>query len=61
MFRDLALSRDFMEEFHSKPIGEGSAKNLSVMVLQASFWPFSAKQKSDALLPAWVWPNLFDI
>ena len=51
MFRDLALSRDIMEEFHNKPIGQGSAEKLNVMVLQRSFWPFSARTTDDILLP----------
>lgn len=52
MFQDLALSRDLTREFHAKTIGGGSAEKLSVMVLQRSFWPFSAKQKEDLDLPA---------
>lgn len=51
MFRDLALSRDLMREFHEKRIGGGTAEKLNVMVLQRSFWPFSARTKDDIDLP----------
>lgn len=51
MFKDLALSRDSMAEFHGKAVGAGSAQKLSVMVLQRSNWPFSANQKAEILLP----------
>lgn len=51
MFRDLALSRDLMREFHEKSIGGGTAEKLNVMVLQRSFWPFSARTKDDIDLP----------
>ncbi|KAI5118667.1 hypothetical protein M0805_001040 [Coniferiporia weirii] len=51
MFRDLALSRDLLREFHERDVGRGSAQSLSVMVLQRSFWPFSARQREEALLP----------
>ena len=59
MFRDLQLSRDIMEEFHSKVDREGAAQDLAVMVLQNSFWPFSAKQRQEVLLPAAV--NYFSV
>ena len=52
MFRDLALSRDLMREFHEKAIGGGSAEKLNVMVLQRSFWPFTARTKGDIDLPS---------
>ncbi|KAH8111451.1 Cullin-domain-containing protein [Phellopilus nigrolimitatus] len=58
MFRDLALSRDFLGEFHERDIGRGSAQNLSVMVLQRSSWPFTAKQKEEALLPSTMQADL---
>lgn len=53
MFNDLALSRDSMREFYAHRARQGddaSAQKLTVMVLQRSFWPFTAK-KSDADLP----------
>ena len=59
MFRDLQLSRDIMSEFHNKADGYG-AEQLTVMVLQSSFWPFSAKQRQDILLPSPVLSNLLD-
>lgn len=52
MFRDLALSRDLMDEFHSREVGQGSAQALNVTVLQRSFWPFSSKKEEGALLPS---------
>ena len=55
MFRDLALSRDSMREFHERGIGGDRAEKLSVMVLQRSYWPFTARQKGDILLPVWVY------
>lgn len=54
MFRDLALSRDILGEFYDKPNISGSVQKLSVVVLQRSFWPFSARQDDGVVLPAWV-------
>ena len=51
MFRDLALSRDILREFHERGIGGVRGEKLSVMVLQRSYWPFTARQKGDILLP----------
>jgi hypothetical protein len=55
MFRDLALSRDNMVEYH-KRIGPGRAaeQRLTVMVLQQSFWPFSSRTAQDAIIPVSV-------
>lgn len=52
MFNDLALSRDSMREFyaHRARQGDTAAQKLNVMVLQRSFWPFTAR-KSEADLP----------
>lgn len=53
MFNDLALSRDTMREYHAHRARQGdatSAQQLNVMVLQRSFWPFTAK-KTEADLP----------
>ena len=50
MFNDLALSRELMQDYHKKLEQDSSARNLNVMVLQQSFWPFSART-SDADLP----------
>ena len=57
MFHDLEISREFADAFHAKPHIEGtSAQNLTVMVLQRSFWPFNSRpaKKEDVLLPAKV-------
>ena len=56
MFKDLDLSRGLMREYlqHRDRLGHDvSSQKLSVMVLQRSFWPFTAR-KTDADLPAWV-------
>lgn len=52
MFTDLALSRDTMREFyaHRERQGDTSTQKLNVVVLQRSFWPFTAR-KSEADLP----------
>ena len=58
MFRDLALSRDLMQEFHEREAAlqtsdqpEIPSNRLNVMVLEAAFWPFSAKRSGEAVLP----------
>jgi hypothetical protein len=55
MFRDLALSRDTMEEYH-KRLGPGRAAEqmLTAMVLQQSFWPFSSRINEKAIIPVIV-------
>ncbi|KAI0078540.1 Cullin-domain-containing protein [Panus rudis PR-1116 ss-1] len=52
MFNDLALSRDMMNEYQKfrQRNKDAAAQKVNVMVLQSSFWPFSAK-KSDVILP----------
>jgi hypothetical protein len=52
MFRDLALSRDTMVEYHDH-LGPGSAaeQRLTAMVLQQSFWPFSSRTAQSAIIP----------
>ncbi|KAH9983287.1 Cullin-4B [Russula compacta] len=53
MFRDLALSRDNMAEYHER-LGLGYApeqQKLTAMVLQQSFWPFSSRAAQDAIIP----------
>ncbi|KAI6022306.1 hypothetical protein PISMIDRAFT_18761 [Pisolithus microcarpus 441] len=53
MFNDLALSRDLLYE-HRARLPEGSPqRNLSVMVLQRSHWPFASRKK-DVDLPLWM-------
>ena len=55
MFRDLALSRDNMVEYHER-IGPGRAaeQRLTAMVLQQSFWPYSLRTGQDAIIPVTV-------
>ena len=58
MFKDLDLSRGLMKEYneHRERLGDDSSQHrLTVMVLQRSFWPFTAR-KTDADLPTWVCP-----
>lgn len=54
MFTDLALSRDITTEYREK---KGGDAKLSLMVLQRSVWPFTAR-KQDVVLPVWVCPHL---
>ena len=60
MFRDLALSRDTMVEYHER-IGPKHAaeQKLTAMVLQQSFWPFSSRIAQDAIIPVSVRHHLF--
>jgi len=51
MFKDMALSRDKMREFHSKLDQDSPAHKLSVMVLQQSAWPFTARVSKVDLPP----------
>lgn len=55
MFKDLDLSRGLMKEYaeYRARLGDKSPSKLSVMVLQRSFWPFTAR-KTDADLAVWV-------
>ena len=55
MFRDLALSRDMMVEYHER-IGSKRAaeQKLTAMVLQQSFWPFSSRTPQDTIIPVSV-------
>jgi len=52
MFNDLALSREFLREFHNRISETSSARKLSVMVLQRSVWPFAVRKKDVDLLPS---------
>lgn len=52
MFRDLALSRDAMGEYHKRLGPECAAEQkLTAMVLQQSFWPFSSRKAQDVIIP----------
>ncbi|KDR70101.1 hypothetical protein GALMADRAFT_255498 [Galerina marginata CBS 339.88] len=53
MFKDLALSRESMREYHSRLAEDSPGQKLSAMVLQRSAWPFSV-QKHNVDLP----PNM---
>lgn len=50
MFKDLALSRESMREYHSRLPEDSPGLKLNAMVLQRSAWPFSA-QKHPVDLP----------
>ncbi|KAG6805190.1 hypothetical protein H0H93_005429, partial [Arthromyces matolae] len=51
MFKDLALSREFVREYHSKLSDDSPGRKLSVMVLQRSAWPFTIQKESIDLPP----------
>ncbi|KAI6018883.1 Cullin family-domain-containing protein [Pisolithus marmoratus] len=57
MFNDLALSRDLLYEYRNRLPEGASQRNLSVMVLQRSYWPFAARKK-DVDLPLWMQSEL---
>jgi cullin-4 len=57
MFKDLALSREAMHEYHAKLPEDSPGQKLNAMVLQRSAWPFSA-QKHLVDLPPNVRPLL---
>lgn len=48
MFKDLDLSRDFLEEFQRK---EHAPKGMGVMVLQQSAWPIAPRGAREVDLP----------
>lgn len=51
MFKDLALSKDLLAEYHEK---QSNDKPLSVMVLQYSCWPYQPKKGREIDLPPTV-------
>lgn len=53
MFKDLALSRDRMREYHDRLDEDDDRRKMNVVVLQRSAWPFIAR-KTDIDLPGWV-------
>jgi cullin-4 len=48
MFKDLHISRDLMTQYYRT--SHAAEQNVSVMVLQRSFWPFSVR-RNDIVLP----------
>ncbi len=58
MFKDLALSRERMKDYHSKLDDDKIARKLNAMVLQRSAWPFSKNNKTVDL-PLDVGPSYF--
>ena len=48
MFKDLALSKDLLVEFHER---HSDDRPLSVMVLQYSCWPYQPKRDREIDLP----------
>jgi len=52
MFKDLALSRDSMRDYHSKLTTNDPGRKLSAIVLQRSAWPFSVQNRTVDLPPA---------
>ncbi|KAK7064545.1 CULLIN-2 domain-containing protein [Favolaschia claudopus] len=53
MFKDLALSRDTMAEYHNQLPMDSNERKLSVMVLKQAAWPYS-KEEHKIMLP----PNM---
>jgi cullin 4 len=51
MFKDLALSKEIMREYHDKLAFESSGRKLTVMVLQRSAWPFTVPKSGTDLPP----------
>jgi cullin 4 len=51
MFKDLALSRDMVQDYHSRLAQHSSGRKLSVMVLQRSAWPFNVQKTTIDLPP----------
>ncbi|KAF8879952.1 Cullin-4B [Infundibulicybe gibba] len=51
MFKDLALSRESMRDYHSRLGDNSPACKLHVMVLQRSAWPFAIQKMSLDLPP----------
>ncbi|KAH9487336.1 Cullin-4 [Psilocybe cubensis] len=51
MFKDLALSRESIREYHSRLPEDSPGHKLTAMVLQRSAWPFSAQKDSIDLPP----------
>ncbi|KAF8168514.1 Cullin family-domain-containing protein [Crassisporium funariophilum] len=51
MFKDLALSRDSMRDYHARLPEDSPGHDLTAMVLQRSAWPFAAQQHVVDLPP----------
>lgn len=51
MFKDLALSKESVGDYHSKMREDDPGRKLSAMVLQRSAWPFSKTDKTVDLPP----------
>ncbi|KAF7339993.1 CULLIN-2 domain-containing protein [Mycena venus] len=50
IFKELALSRETMAEYHNKLPAESDGRKLSVMVLKQAAWPYS-QQDQNIVLP----------
>jgi len=55
MFKDLALSKDLLVEYHDK---RSKDETLSIMVLQYSCWPYQPKKGRDIDLPPFMLASL---
>ena len=51
MFKDLALSRESITEYHSKLSDDSSGNKLNAIVLKRSAWPFTAQKQTVDLPP----------
>lgn len=61
MFKDLALSRESMREYHSKLDSQSAGLKLSAMVLQRSAWPFTVQKTSIDLPPSVSYIHFIEI
>jgi len=52
MFKDLALSRESMREYHSRFDEDNYGQRLYAMVLQRSAWPFTVQKHGIDLPPS---------
>ncbi|KAF8060763.1 Cullin family-domain-containing protein [Lyophyllum atratum] len=52
MFKDLALSRESIREYHSRLDSRSAGHKLSAMVLQRSAWPFTVQKTTVDLPPS---------
>ena len=51
MFKDLALSRDSIHEYHSRLPENSPGRKMNAAILQRSAWPFSVQKHTLDLPP----------
>lgn len=52
MFKDLALSRESMREYHMRLDEDSPGQALHAMILKRSAWPFTAQEHNVDLPPS---------